>query len=72
MALATIKIHPFTYANFVHLDIPRTVGPTPEDVSLDVGKAFPTDAAAAEFWDELKAGWIKHVAKRRDPSASGL
>lgn len=71
MAIATIKIHPFRYANFIHLDVPKTNGPDLPDIPLDVAEAFPTDAAAAEFWDELKAGWIKHVADRRGSSASG-
>lgn len=67
MAIATVKIHPFRYANFVHLDLPQIPNnPVIGDVPLDVGEAFPTDDAAAHFWDELKAGWIKHVAKRRN------
>lgn len=66
MAIASIKIVPFRYANFVHLDIDKKIpGQTEADVALDVGKAFPNDDAAAEFWDELKAGWIKHVKERR-------
>lgn len=65
MAIATIKVHPIRYPNFVHLDVPQTQGPQVPDIPLDVKDAFPTDEAAAAFWDELKAGWIKHVAERR-------
>jgi hypothetical protein len=66
MAIATIKIHPFRYANFVHLAIDQKIpGQAEGDVALDVGQAFPTDEAAATFWDELKAGWIMHCRQRR-------
>jgi hypothetical protein len=67
MAIATIKILPFRYANFVHLDVPAVKGNPPpgEDIALDVGEAFPTDQAAADFWDELKEGWIMHCRQRR-------
>lgn len=68
MAIATIKVHPIRYPNFVHLDIPQTQGPQLPDIPMDVASAFPTDEAAAAFWDELKAGWIKHVAERRGQS----
>lgn len=66
MAIAKIKIHPFRYSNFVHLVIDGKIpGQAQGDVALDVSTAFPTDEAAAEFWDELREGWISHVRARR-------
>lgn len=65
MTVATIKILPFRYPNFVHLDVPQTQGPQLPDIPMDVKDAFPTDEVAAQFWDELKTGWIQHVAERR-------
>lgn len=65
MAIATIKVLPIRYPNFVHLDVPQTVGPQLPDIPMDVGDAFPSDDAAANFWDELKQGWIMHCRQRR-------
>lgn len=72
MAIATVKVHPIRYPNFVHLVIPKTMGPELPDVPFDVADAFPTDEAAAAFWEESKEGWIKHVAERRAGSATDV
>jgi len=69
VAVTTIKIRPFRYSNFVHLAIDEKIpGQAQGEVALDVGDAFPTDEAAAEFWDELKEGWIMHCRQRRTPN----
>lgn len=65
MATTTVKVHPMRYANYVHLVVPNVPGQASGDVALDVAEAFPTEAAAAEFWDEAKSGWLKHVAARQ-------
>ena len=65
MAITTVKIHPMRYPNFVHLVVPNVPGQAQGDVALDVIDAFPTEEAAAAFWDEAKEGWLKHVAARR-------
>lgn len=66
MAITTIKVQPFRYANYVHLAIDKKIpGQAQDDVAMDVGAAFPTDEAAAEFWEELKQGWIMHCRQRR-------
>lgn len=68
MAIASVKVRPFQYANFVHLVIKDIPGQAKGDVALDVGDAFPTDAAAGDFWDELREGWIMHCRQRRTTS----
>lgn len=66
MAITTIKIAPYRYPNFVHLAIDKKIpGQSQDDVAMDVGDAFPTDDAAATFWDELKQGWLMHCRQRR-------
>jgi len=65
MAIVTIKTKPFRYSNFVHLPIPDLPGQAGSEFAVDVGHAFPTDEDAARYWEEAKAGWIKHVAERR-------
>jgi hypothetical protein len=55
----TIRVEPFRMPNYM-----RPVGMS-SDSTMDVGLLFPTDEAAAVFWDELKTKWLQHVAERR-------
>lgn len=61
----TIYVEPFRMPNYM-----RPVG-MPSDATMDVGQLFPNDVAAGEFWDELKAKWIQHVASRRSAVNGG-
>ena len=65
MAIVTIRTKPFSYANFVHLDIPNLPGQHDVSAAIDVGQAFPTDEDAARYWDDAKAGWMENVRQRR-------
>lgn len=61
----TIKAKPHSYPNFIVLDIPNLPGQSDVKASIDVGQAFPSDALASQYWDDLRAGWILHVQARR-------
>lgn len=55
----TVQVEAFKMPNYM-----RIVNLPASDM-MDVGHLFPTDEAAAEFWDGLKTKWIQHVAERR-------
>lgn len=61
MTIVTIKAKAFSYPNYLLLEIPGH----DDTISMDVADAFPSDEAAAEYWDEAKNGWIDHVKARR-------
>lgn len=58
----TVKIQMFNLPNFLKIDAP---GASADAGSLDVAHLFPDDQSAREFWDDCKARWVEHVAKRR-------
>jgi hypothetical protein len=57
--MPTVKAKPFLLPNFLRLEVGEG------ELTMRVGALFPTDEDAAKFWDESKARWVAHVAKRR-------
>jgi len=61
----TVQVEAFKMPNYM-----RIVNLPASDM-MDVGHLFPTDEAAAEFWESLKLKWIQHVTERRIALSAG-
>jgi len=61
---AEVKIRPFTFPNFLKLDDGRERG-----AQIPVATLSPE--AASELWDDMKAAWLAHVAKKKQEADRG-